>query len=390
MMKRMVLGLFAASLFSLPVMAEELTLYKPIDILGHDYQLQEDSYESTDTAGGLRHYVCADCGDEYSYETDPLVYVTNPKTGEPVDQANCVNPLLPDWEHVPDGEPQVYWSKEDKEWRVYLYGSHDQSGESFCGTDYVTWSAPVYDLSDWRYEGVILDITDGSTYGGQVLYAPDCAYDLQTDSYYMISNQVFDASVLRVASSPAGPFDETKAVWTGSFKTTYDPSIYIENGTIYITGACRKTEESITDADVFAAVTADGFTEGKGQMAVIYQLKEDPTEGDGIEKISWLPNDERIFTPIYEGPSLYGFCEDLGVYLYLYVSVETGADGTDYNSGIGYLWTDDLMEGPWHYGSNGVEGDTVESEEGQSIVGNHGIEFNAHQSVILFYFFVCS
>ena len=38
----------------------------------------------------------------------------------------------------------------------YVYGSHDRfGGNNFCMNDYVTWSAPVDDLSDWRYEGVI-------------------------------------------------------------------------------------------------------------------------------------------------------------------------------------------------------------------------------------------
>ena len=40
--------------------------------------------------------------------------------------------------------------------RVYVYGSHDRFGAmSFCENDYVTWSAPEEDLSDWRYEGII-------------------------------------------------------------------------------------------------------------------------------------------------------------------------------------------------------------------------------------------
>ena len=121
----------------------------------HHYQLQEDSYEATDTEGGYRHYVCADCGDEYDYHTDPLVYETNPKTGEPVDQAGAFNPLLPTWEHIPDPEPQVYWSKEDHEWRVYLYGSHDDQGAGSCGFNYILYSAPVYDMSDWHVPGYL-------------------------------------------------------------------------------------------------------------------------------------------------------------------------------------------------------------------------------------------
>ncbi len=60
------------------------------------------------------------------------------------------NPYLPSFEYVPDGEPRVF---ED---RLYVFGSHDRYGaDDFCLNDYVTWSAPLDDLSDWRYEGVI-------------------------------------------------------------------------------------------------------------------------------------------------------------------------------------------------------------------------------------------
>lgn len=61
------------------------------------------------------------------------------------------NPYLPSWEYIPDGEPHVFGD------RVYVYGSHDQfRGHVYCLLDYVCWSAPVDDLTDWRYEGVIL------------------------------------------------------------------------------------------------------------------------------------------------------------------------------------------------------------------------------------------
>lgn len=59
-----------------------------------------------------------------------------------------LNPYLPSWEFVPDGEPHVF------DGRVYLYGSHDsRNGVSFCEGDYVVWSAPVDDLGNWRCEG---------------------------------------------------------------------------------------------------------------------------------------------------------------------------------------------------------------------------------------------
>ena len=40
--------------------------------------------------------------------------------------ANAANPILPLWEHIPDGEPYVF-DDPDKPGgkRVYLYGSHD-------------------------------------------------------------------------------------------------------------------------------------------------------------------------------------------------------------------------------------------------------------------------
>ena len=62
----------------------------------------------------------------------------------------AVNPYLPSYEYIPDGEPHVFGD------RVYIYGSHDCAGYKIpCFNDYICYSAPVEDLSEWRYEGVI-------------------------------------------------------------------------------------------------------------------------------------------------------------------------------------------------------------------------------------------
>ena len=67
-----------------------------------------------------------------------------------MEKNQAFNPFLPSYEYIPDAEPRVFGN------RVYIYGSHDKfNGISFCLLDYVCWSAPVDDLSDWRYEGVI-------------------------------------------------------------------------------------------------------------------------------------------------------------------------------------------------------------------------------------------
>ena len=65
-------------------------------------------------------------------------------------RGQAFNPYLPQNEYIPDAEPYVFGN------RVYIYGSHDRFGAPmFCMNDYVCYSAPVDDLSDWRYEGII-------------------------------------------------------------------------------------------------------------------------------------------------------------------------------------------------------------------------------------------
>ena len=79
------------------------------------------------------------------------------KVGITFMKKQAFNPYLPSWEYIPDGEPYVFNG------RVYVYGSHDfYNGYVFCMGDYVCWSAPVDDLGNWRYEGVIYKKDTGS------------------------------------------------------------------------------------------------------------------------------------------------------------------------------------------------------------------------------------
>ena len=99
------------------------------------------------------------------------------------------NPYVPSWEYVPDGEPHVFGD------RVYVYGSHDFfNGCVFCLGEYVCYSAPVNDLSDWKYEGVIYKRNDDPINDGMmVLYAPDVTQG-PDGRYYLY--YVLDKSVL--------------------------------------------------------------------------------------------------------------------------------------------------------------------------------------------------
>ena len=113
------------------------------------------------------------------------------------------NPYLPSWEYTPDGEPHVY------DGRVYVYGSHDKfNGHAYCLGDYVCWSAPVSDLTDWRYEGVIYRKTDDplNPDASMCLYAPDVTRGPDGRYYlYYVLDKVPIVSVA-VCDTPAGTY----------------------------------------------------------------------------------------------------------------------------------------------------------------------------------------
>lgn len=151
----------------------------------------------------------------------------------------AVNPVLPSWEYVPDVEPRVFGE------RLYLYGSHDRFGGSdFCMNDYVGWSAPLADLSDWRYEGVIYspkkDPANGD--GSQNGFAPDCVQG--PDGRYYLYYCLHRGSTVSVAAAdtPAGPFayygkvqnaDGTPYGGPGSV-FGFDPGVLMDAGRIFL------------------------------------------------------------------------------------------------------------------------------------------------------------
>ena len=144
------------------------------------------------------------------------------------------NPYLPAWEYIPDGEPRVFGD------RLYIFGSHDRFGaEGYCENDYVAWSAPVEDLSDWRYEGVIFrkDQTPWNT-RNQVYYAPDCVQG--PDGRYYLYYFVVNSSIISVAvcDKPAGKYEylgdvslpDGHAYGTKSEEWfTFDPAVLVDD-----------------------------------------------------------------------------------------------------------------------------------------------------------------
>lgn len=117
--------------------------------------------------------------------------------------SQAVNPYLPGWEYIPDGEPHVFGD------RVYVYGSHDRfGGPLFCMNDYVCWSAPVEDLSAWRYEGVIYRKTQDpmNRLGLRCLYAPDVTRGPDGRYYLYYALDFRGAMGVAVCDRPAGRY----------------------------------------------------------------------------------------------------------------------------------------------------------------------------------------
>lgn len=114
------------------------------------------------------------------------------------------NPYLPSYEYIPDGEPHVFGD------RLYVFGSHDRfNGKKFCMNDYVSWSASINDLADWRYEGVIYKKTQDpdNPDGKQVMYAPDVAQGVD-GRYYLYYGLADDNKIgVAVCDTPAGKYE---------------------------------------------------------------------------------------------------------------------------------------------------------------------------------------
>ena len=161
------------------------------------------------------------------------------------------NPYLPSWEYIPDGEPYVFND------RVYVYGSHDRfNGNAYCLNDYVCWSAPVDDLTDWRYEGVIYKKTDDplNPDGRMCLYAPDVT--VGPDGRYYLYYVLDKVSVVSVAvcDKPAGKYefygyvhypDGTRLGEREGDQPQFDPGVLTEGDKTYLyTGFCPIGDKS--------------------------------------------------------------------------------------------------------------------------------------------------
>lgn len=152
------------------------------------------------------------------------------------------NPFLPLHEYIPDGEPHIFGD------RVYHYGSHDrEGGYTFCMQDYVVYSAPVDDLTDWRYEGVTYKASQDPNYPKmKYMYAPDVVQgnDGRYYLYYCMGGDYgyggYQGPIsVAVCDTPAGQYEFLGYVrnpdGTPMMKyICFDPAVLNDNGTIRV------------------------------------------------------------------------------------------------------------------------------------------------------------
>lgn len=141
-----------------------------------------------------------------------------------------MNPYLPSWEYIPDGEPRVFGD------RVYVYGSHDRVGcECFCDFKLKVWSAPVSDLSNWICHGVSFSTRDDDGHAADVdwtdneLFAPDVVE--KDGKYYLYAYIVGAKGCVGVSDKPEGPFKLLNR-YKYNIENHYDDGTFIDPGVL--------------------------------------------------------------------------------------------------------------------------------------------------------------
>jgi len=230
------------------------------------------------------------------------------------------NPFLPSYEYIPDGEPYVFGN------RVYIYGSHDAfKGHHYCVNDYVCWSAPVDNLGDWRYEGVILKPQKDPLYnlpGERRLYAPDV--QLGADGKYYLFYAFDELGVISVAvcDKPAGEYEfyghvhYPDGMLLGKKEGDifqFDPGVYREGERVYLySGFCP-----------FFPWKPDGTENGNIQGPIVVELEPDMLTVKTEPKVilPWIKNSAGTGFEgheFFEAPSMRKIGEK---YYFIYSSV---------------------------------------------------------------------
>jgi hypothetical protein len=285
------------------------------------------------------------------------------------------NPYMPLWEHIPDGEPYVFEDPDQPgKYRVYVYGSHDDLVDGYCGRNQVVWSASVDSLNRWRYDGIIL-VVDRNANGepfdsastADVLYAPDVT--LVTDevgrkTYYLFPNDQNGQrnGLIAKSSRPDGPFEVCN--WSKDNPNTadgvlqFDPAVFVDDdGRVYGYWGFERSYAAEFDPATMATVkpgtqVIEDMVSGRNQPGQFRFF-----EASSIRKIK----DKYVF--IYSR-----FTED----------GEFGLPTSNYT--LAYAYSDAPL-GPWTYGGTIIDGRAREKDEQGRVIASATPDGNTHGSI---------
>ena len=285
------------------------------------------------------------------------------------------NPYMPLWEHIPDGEPYVFEDPDQPgKQRVYVYGSHDDLIDAYCGRDQVVWSASVDSLNNWRYDGVIL-MVDKNAKGepfdsagtADVLYAPDVT--LVTDAngkktYYLFPNDQtgFRNGLIAKSDRPDGPFEVCN--WNAENPNQvdgvlqFDPAVFVDDdGRVYGYWGFERSYAAEFDPATMATVkpgtkVVEDMVSGRNQDGVFSFF-----EASSIRKIK----DKYVF--IYSRFTKDG---------------EFGMPTSNYT--LAYAYSDNPL-GPWTYGGTIIDGRAREKDEQGNAIASATPDGNTHGSI---------
>ena len=285
------------------------------------------------------------------------------------------NPFLPLWEHIPDGEPYVFEDPDNPgQYRVYLYGSHDNLVTAYCGRDQVVWSAPVDDLTQWRYDGIIFSVNkdaDGTFFTpdslADVLFAPDVTMRTAADgtkTYYLYPNNQSGGrnGMVCKSSRPDGPFEVCN--WSKENPTltdgvlAFDPAVFVDDdGRVYAYWGFERSYAAELDTATMATVKpgmqiVEDMVPGRYQSGVFRFF-----EASSIRKIK----DKYVF--------IYSRFTEEG---------EFGLPTSNYT--LAYAYSDSPL-GPWTYGGTIIDGRGREINEQGDTIASATPDGNTHGSI---------
>ena len=219
------------------------------------------------------------------------------------------NPILPLDEYIPDGEPHVFGD------RIYLFGSHDsEGGTRYCAEqNYIGWSAPLSNPSDWSCDGEIFNANQDPDYMvGQTndLYAPDVVQgnDGRYYMYYNINSAAagtsgHDICKVAVCDTPTGRYEYLGFVRNpdGSAHKTYlmgDPAAINDDGIIrlyYGWSLSMVAAAAHAQGDGYAGEEKKEYAKKAEQAGTSGQQMQLPQPGDPEMNLKLAPLYQMLF-----------------------------------------------------------------------------------------------